>query len=74
MQLFKSWKLKAEKREGQKLETKIKISTFQKKLETKGVNFSKNQKLESWKARNWRRAFQLFGYANKSSNVNRRIF
>lgn len=30
-QLFKSWKLKAEKLEGQKLETKIKISTFQKK-------------------------------------------
>ena len=39
--------LKAEKLEGQKLETKIKISTFQKKLETKSVNFSKNQKLES---------------------------
>ena len=52
MQLLKSWKLKAGKLEGQKLETKIKISTFQKKLETKSVNFSESQKLESWKARN----------------------
>ena len=40
VQLFKKLKTK-------KLETKIKISTFQKKLETKSVNFSKNQKLES---------------------------
>lgn len=41
----KNWK--AEKLKTEKLETKIKISIFQKKLETKSVNFSKNQKLEN---------------------------
>ena len=34
---------KAEKREGQKLETKIKISTFQKKLETKMSTFQRTK-------------------------------